>query len=75
MAVFSPDGLCEFVNPAGARILGVDAEAIIGLHVNVLAAPDRATFAAELGRCRPACASASTSSCIISGPMARPSIC
>ncbi|MBL8093089.1 MAG: PAS domain-containing protein, partial [Anaerolineales bacterium] len=40
VVVLSPEGRCEYINPAGARILGVDMRTLIGMSVDELAPPD-----------------------------------
>ncbi|MBL8097375.1 MAG: PAS domain-containing protein, partial [Anaerolineales bacterium] len=41
VVVVDQDGLCEYINPAGARILGVDAQAFVGADLARLAAAPR----------------------------------
>jgi len=40
VAVFGPNGLCEYVNPAGARILGASVDTLIGADLAFLV-PER----------------------------------
>ncbi|HRE25819.1 MAG TPA: PAS domain-containing protein, partial [Anaerolineales bacterium] len=41
VAVFNSAGLCEYVNPAGSRILGISAEAMQGVRLDALATSEQ----------------------------------
>ncbi len=48
VAVFNADSLCEYINPAGLRMLGIDSAAAVGLKAAMLVpADEQASFVAQ----------------------------
>ena len=48
VAVFNADSLCEYINPAGLRMLAIDSAAAVGLKVSMLvSSEEQADFVAQ----------------------------